>query len=998
MPDQGVITQNLREFTVQILKLPEGEIVGTGLAVSLDGRVATCAHVVVAAGVNPKKKKGRAVGVYFPQTRVNGERLRRAVVAAFFPEHDDDLVLLKLKEGPAPLAPEQLPVLGQAAASQGNRFRSYGYRSLEDYQSGWARGEIMGHVQAPPRRKLQEEPVQLDCKQINRGMSGSGVLDLERNLVIGVVSETWFPDRTGKDPYTAWAVDARVLSLKPLGLPLQDQDQPKREAPTPTMQPQAAAAAAQPGMALNNAPDAVPEWVGREDLLRGLGHDWLDPGRKVTGLIGFGGEGKSSLARRWLDELLRNQELPQPQGVFWWGFYEKRRVEEFLAAALSFFSGGRLDPRNYASTTAQAHLVAGMLASGRQLLVLDGLEVLQHQEGDRYGELTSQDLKEFLLFLAAPGQRSYTLITSRAPLMDLLNYTTYGEREVDRLSPAEGLALLRQLGVTGADENLAEIVADCDGHALTLSLLAGFLVKEYGGDIAKITEIPPPTTEEPRYDMVRRVLRHYDGVLTEPEREFLTIFSAFRLPVPQGALGPVFRGGEPGEPGLNPALARLGEQEFTGLLSHLRACRLLRFNEKSQEYDTHPLIRGHYQGRLAVLAEEKPQAVQTLHRRIKDYYLKQAGEPPEFPTLKELAPYLEAVHHACRAGDYDSAVEISWEKIYQRDRRVLIHQLGAYETDLVLHTEFFPEGDLSRDPLVSDRRLQGVYLNSIGWVLMNLGRLPEAAGFYQRSLAIKQEIKEWGGASITYRNLSELHLYLGELPLARQAAAEAFRLAQKAQEQWGYRISLAFEGWAAHLQGDEPSAAAAFTEAEALLRRSEPGKKFLYSLPGIYHADHLRRTGHPEKARQVTEVNLEICERNRWRDTLSQVHRLLGELAAEAGQDGEAREHFRRALELARSISHRTVLIEALAARGRWLARRGEAVAARRDLEEGLGYANSGGYRILEVDLRVGLAWANLQEGNHPAARQEADLAMSMSREMGYHWGKVDSQEVLAAL
>ena len=133
MLEQGVITQNLREFTVKILKLPNEETVGTGLAVSLDGRVATCAHVVEAAGVDPKARNGGEVGVYFPQTRVNGERLRRAEVAAFFPEHDDDLVLLKLKEGPDPLAPEQLPVLGQAAASQGNKFRSYGYRSLAKY-------------------------------------------------------------------------------------------------------------------------------------------------------------------------------------------------------------------------------------------------------------------------------------------------------------------------------------------------------------------------------------------------------------------------------------------------------------------------------------------------------------------------------------------------------------------------------------------------------------------------------------------------------------------------------------------------------------------------------------------------------------------------------------------------------------------------------------------------------------------------------------------------
>ena len=53
-------------------------------------------------------------------------------------------------------------------------------------------------------------------------MSGSAVLDMTRNLVVGIVSETWFPDLSTKDRDTAWAVDGRVLSLEPLELLLQD--------------------------------------------------------------------------------------------------------------------------------------------------------------------------------------------------------------------------------------------------------------------------------------------------------------------------------------------------------------------------------------------------------------------------------------------------------------------------------------------------------------------------------------------------------------------------------------------------------------------------------------------------------------------------------------------------------------------------------------------------------------------------------------------------------
>ena len=68
------------------------------------------------------------------------------------------------------------------------------------------------------------------------------------------------------------------------------------------------------------------------------------------------------------------------------------------------------------------------------------------------------------------------------------------------------------------------------------------------------------------------------------------------------------------------------------------------------------------------------------------------------------------------------------------------------------------------------------------------------------------------------------------------------------------------------------------------------------------------------------------------------------------------------------------------------------------DLNEALGYALAGGYRIYEVDIRIGLAWAHLAAGDHSAARVEAERARAMSADMGYHWGKVDAEEVLGVI
>jgi hypothetical protein len=594
--NNNVRLQNLRDFTVQILRPSDKTIVGTGIAVSMDGQVVTCAHVVEAAlGVHPRQADGAEVGIYFPQARGGEEKARRATVARCFPQHDDDVVLLQLTDGAAPLAPEQIPVLGTAETSDGHGFRSYGYRRLEKYIAGHAHGVIMGCVECPEGFFLQADPVQLESKQINQGMSGAAVLDMERNLVVGIVSEFWLPPNLSpKDRDTAWAVNARVLSLKPLNLPMRDEPLPKRTALQPKTDVEAARAAVAPdlGVAWNNAPAPLEEWVGREELLQAITRDWADPGRHVTGLIGFGGEGKSSLARQAVDDLLGDlPNRPTLDGVFWWGFYTRPSVDEFFEAALSYLSGGRIDPRDIPSSSAKAAFIAGMLTSGgRYIFILDGLEVMQHQEGDQYGLLKSADLREFLSYFAAPGHPSFCLITSRAPVLDLMDYTTYIHRDVTRLLPADGRALLRRVGVQGPDEALDRVVADWDGHALTLSLLGGYLAEQHEGDVAHIGEIPPPTADEPRYERVHRVLRRYDEHLTEAERAFLMIFSAFRTPVEETAFDKVFRV-KPEKPSFSAAIAALDDAAFQAMVQRLVAYRILRYDPREGHYTAHPLIR-----------------------------------------------------------------------------------------------------------------------------------------------------------------------------------------------------------------------------------------------------------------------------------------------------------------------------------------------------------------------------------------------------------------------
>jgi tetratricopeptide (TPR) repeat protein len=152
----------------------------------------------------------------------------------------------------------------------------------------------------------------------------------------------------------------------------------------------------------------------------------------------------------------------------------------------------------------------------------------------------------------------------------------------------------------------------------------------------------------------------------------------------------------------------------------------------------------------------------------------------------------------------------------------------------------------------------------------------------------------------------------------------------------------------------------------------------------------------------VTEANLQVCEQQHWAHMVSSCHRVLGDLDADAEDHAAARAHYESALKIARGISLRFVLIEALLARGRWVAKNPKGLGdpsgleqSFNDLNEALNYAIEGGYRIYEADVRNALGWAYLAKNEKQKAKAEAERALQMSAEMGYHWGKVDAEEVL---
>ena len=219
--------QDIRRFTVQIINQKNNAVVGTGFVVSPDGHIVTCAHVLDFAGVDPATGNQISSNLH---TIISGHSLKgsvgvrwtiknirngRASLVAHLPgDYQDDIVLLQLTDPHIPIEDGDFAILGTFIPF--TPFRSYGYIEFEPFSACWATGDILNRVEQKDYLKLMNEYIQLKSEEIENGMSGAGVLDTERNLVVGMISKYLPFDAKRKNWKTAWAVDIEKLNTRNL--------------------------------------------------------------------------------------------------------------------------------------------------------------------------------------------------------------------------------------------------------------------------------------------------------------------------------------------------------------------------------------------------------------------------------------------------------------------------------------------------------------------------------------------------------------------------------------------------------------------------------------------------------------------------------------------------------------------------------------------------------------------------------------------------------------
>jgi tetratricopeptide (TPR) repeat protein len=673
--------------------------------------------------------------------------------------------------------------------------------------------------------------------------------------------------------------------------------------------------------------------IGREKELEFLDKAWADPKVNIVQIVAPGGTGKTALMDSWY------RKHRGEATIFGWSFYSQGTDQKDQTSSDRFFNEVLpwlgVAVKENETTFAKVDKLAERLRREKVLLILDGVEPLQNREGD----LRDAALQGLLMELEHDNA-GMVLITTRVKVADIEDKHCI---ELDNLSTADGVALLRHLKVDGTDEELEQAVRAYGNHALALTLLGTYIGTFCESDIRRLADIQGLEVEDlPEGEHARKVMRMYEAMYAgEPELDILKALGYFNRPAEPEALKLVF-----------PAM---GELRYRAALQRLRDARLVLTADATQALDCHPLIREHF----------AKDATQEGHAKLYEHY--KASEP-EFPdTIEEMVPLFHAVYHGCQAGKYQDALDaVYFARVLRGGQAYLNHSLGANGTDLSMLAHFFAHPWLESVPVLKPTD-QSWVIGAAGYALRALGRMEDAVEPLRVGAAAEVKSGNAGNAATAYRTLSELHLILGQIKPAIAAAQAAIEWADQTNSPYSGVMSRDRLASALHASGDRGGASRKFHEAERTFGET------VYGLDAFQFCDFLLDQGQNAEVLRRAASNLSRAGRPL---SLGLDHLSLGR--AHQYGSAESIQHLNQAVEYLRRAGHLDYLPLGLLARG-----------TQRDLEEAFRIATRSKMRLYLADYHLISARNEIEGKFGPPdsikAREHYEKADQLIQETGYH-------------
>ena len=694
-----------------------------------------------------------------------------------------------------------------------------------------------------------------------------------------------------------------------------------------------------PTILSDRLPTVKGKFFGRDDELQLLDDAWNGGQSTIVEFVASGGTGKTKLLRHWLDCSMADKDMGINAAIAW-SFYSQGASEDKQISSRLFFDHAITElgspSTDFPTDEARGEHLAKLLSQRRCLLILDGLEPLQHAGAANLGELKDRALRQLLRILALNNQ-GLCVITTRIAVHELSDrQRQVVHHNLDNLKAADAVELLKDLQVQGTDKELRAAAKDYACHALSISLLGNLLHRRYDGDIHqrdRIPELLDPESVDQDSRHAFRVMQAYERWFSSEQQysaelALLRLLGLFDHPIEQSVLEVLQKEQIPElTAGINP---NAWSSTITALRDdhHLLAQAN---NPQDEQLDCHPLIRAYFARQLK---SQSLGAWQAAHTKLYDYYKNLPSK--ELPdTLEEMQPLFRAVAHGCAAGRHKQALdEVYYPRIQRSSVYYLPRKLGAFSDDLATLAHFFatpwsiPSAGLAGDD-------QALALSLAGSWLRALGRLREAQQPMQAGEAMRVQQNNWQGAARNASNLSELQLTLGDVETAVASAERSVAHADRSEELFERMAFRTTHADALHQYGEQDAALALFQEAEELQQQRQPQYPQLYSLWGFRYCDLLLELGKSSQVLQRAQKTLDwVTKAELGLLDIALDHLSLGRAHLHQQQLPAAQQHLDQAVDGLRTSGDQDLLPLGLLARAELYRQQGNYGKAQKDLQE----------------------------------------------------------------
>lgn len=726
---------------------------------------------------------------------------------------------------------------------------------------------------------------------------------------------------------------------------------------------------------VSRLPNPSGMFLGRHRELSLLDEAWNESGRThITVLVASGGVGKTSLVRGWF-ERFKADAWRGAACVYAWSFYAQgahgdpqTSDEQFLEAALQW-----LEVAHDVSITSwdKGLLLAQALSDRRTLLILDGLEPLQHPPGPAGGQLRAAGIESLLLQLARVGHPGLCLITTRQTIANLKPFMrtddhaagTVIEHALDTLSDDDGARLLHRLGVRCAgaaairedDAELRDASRELHGNALALTLLGNYLRLAHNGDVRQREEVTfERATRQTSGDAARAMAAYEEWFQREALDEgrllaAVRVLGFFDRPADPASLRSLC---DPPIRGLTEPLARLGNAGWNITRSRMEESGLTWPADENGAIDAHPLVRGYF---AVQLRTRNVSAWRKGHQRLYEHLCSTVPDQPE--AFSDVSVLLRALVHGCEGGKYRHALEKTYRhRILQLPRYYHTDRLGAYGAGLSALRGFFDEP--WEKPVRALTPAQRAFVVHEAAVHLNgLGRLEEALAPFKVAFSLyREKLSDLGHAALSARYLTELNMAVGRLNDAiswGQKGLECAEIAGDAFEQMAESSTLARALFRAGRYGE---AERAFLHAEEFREHDQVSRyRYWYFYWDFDYCELLLAQGRLPEAWQRASAALQHIEFTGGSPiATSQIHLAVGRVLLERGAPEDlatGAQHIEQAVEGLRKAGHPLYLMDGLLAHACLRGRQGNLLAAEVDLDAAWDIAARGPMRLAMTDI-----------------------------------------------